>query len=734
MKTKSIRHYFGGCSAALFITAAIGTAHAQISVDGTRDTVNETTYTQQAVQVTTSNWGGGNTLANLHTAQDGSDLAVFIGGKTSANATILFIDSKPGGITFIANNQIGSGGEEYTINNMATSASAGLTFENGFAPDYAVRIYGNGDGTQAHINRYDLVAGSRAYVGQTVASANPASAFVTEARTIWLDAAPPLADVTSGVEMKLSLAGLGVPNGAGQTVKLMAVLVNDNSTYASNQVLASRTAVTTDIGNGINAINFETEAGTQTVSLTVDNTDTDGDGTNNDEDTDDDNDGLLDIHENGGGTYVSATQTGTNPLIADTDSDGNSDGTEVDGSALGYVSNPNLPNYMAMTVPGSFNLPTAWTADTDANNPTTNMVQGSTASLITQYDWSLRYNFTAPANIEYKYAAGSWAKDWGNGGNNFAASASGTGFHTFTFNNATLVQSFGRTVFADSAAYLAAYGVIAGVDTDGDGILNEAEFAGNTDPTNDDTDEDGTLDAADTFPLFASRDIVFSVNMNVQEALGNFTPGVDGLVVDFFDGAAGATADLPLSDLDDDGIWTGTLPNFQGIAGTSFGTYKFRNLRAGAPSDGYEGSINNRTFNLGAANTAQVLDTVFFDDNSTLPGSGYSVWATANAGGQEASGDFDGDGVSNGVEYFMGQTGSSFTAGAFIAGNIVSWPKGGLYTGTYGTDYVLQTSSNLNTWVDVLAADPNLNDGSPLQYTLVPSSGPNFVRLKVIAP
>jgi YVTN family beta-propeller protein len=67
----------------------------------------------------------------------------------------------------------------------------------------------------------------------------------------------------------------------------------------------------------------------------VDNTpsndglDTDGDGACNLGDGDDDNDGLLDSVETNTGTFVSASETGTNPLIGDTDGDGFWDGDEV---------------------------------------------------------------------------------------------------------------------------------------------------------------------------------------------------------------------------------------------------------------------------------------------------------------------------------------------------------------------------------------------------------------------
>jgi hypothetical protein len=115
---------------------------------------------------------------------------------------------------------------------------------------------------------------------------------------------------------------------------------------------------------------------------------------------------------------------------------------------------------------------------------------------------------------------------------------------------------------------------------------------------------------------------------------------------------------------------------------------------------------------------------------------GYDTWADAHAGGQAADLDFDGDGVENGIEYFMGETGSSFTAGPAISGKTVSWTKGGSYTGTYGTDYHIETSSTLaaGSWTPVLVSDPNLNNGSPLQYTLPAGPTKAFTRLVVTGP
>jgi ELWxxDGT repeat protein len=74
--------------------------------------------------------------------------------------------------------------------------------------------------------------------------------------------------------------------------------------------------------------------------------DTDGDGLLNAVDPDDDGDGLLDAVETDTGTYVSPSDTGSDPLDPDTDDDGFADGDEV---AAGW--DPNDPDSPAAAVP-----------------------------------------------------------------------------------------------------------------------------------------------------------------------------------------------------------------------------------------------------------------------------------------------------------------------------------------------------------------------------------------------
>ena len=106
--------------------------------------------------------------------------------------------------------------------------------------------------------------------------------------------------------------------------------------------------------------------------------------------------------------------------------------------------------------------------------------------------------------------------------------------------------------------------------------------------------------------------------------------------------------------------------------------------------------------------------------------SGFSGWASTNAPGQTPGQDYDNDGVDNGMEYFMGETGSAFTAMPGLdETNTVTWTMDPAYVGTYE----VQTSPDLSTWTNV---DPRpLPVDGNLSYTLPPSLGTRFVRLLV---
>ena len=126
-------------------------------------------------------------------------------------------------------------------------------------------------------------------------------------------------------------------------------------------------------------------------------------------------------------------------------------------------------------------------------------------------------------------------------------------------------------------------------------------------------------------------------------------------------------------------------------------------------------------------------DMVFYLQGTVISGGGggYSDWATANVGGQPADGDFNFDGVDNGIAYFMDDTGVIILPG--IVGGTITWTNGGNIPHTeYGTRFKVQTSPDLATWTDVLSGGGNLvNTAGSVSYTLPTGLGNWFTRLVV---
>jgi hypothetical protein len=150
---------------------------------------------------------------------------------------------------------------------------------------------------------------------------------------------------------------------------------------------------------------------------------------------------------------------------------------------------------------------------------------------------------------------------------------------------------------------------------------------------------------------------------------------------------------------------------------TTAGTYELK-IAANNPAGGLSGSSAVANIYLGTELT-------------------YGSWAANKAGGQAANLDWDNDGVPNGVEYFMNAA-PGFTSNPTLdATNKVTWINGGkIPSADYGTQFVVQTSSDLVTWDDVTQGDMDqngTNTASSLSYTLDPANNPakQFVRLKV---
>ncbi|MFD0895619.1 hypothetical protein KBB96_01460 [Luteolibacter ambystomatis] len=105
----------------------------------------------------------------------------------------------------------------------------------------------------------------------------------------------------------------------------------------------------------------------------------------------------------------------------------------------------------------------------------------------------------------------------------------------------------------------------------------------------------------------------------------------------------------------------------------------------------------------------------------------YTTWAATNAGGQSYDQDFDGDGISNGVEFFTGTPGNASTSHIGVTNGHVIWPRA---TGRTVTTVFVQTSTNLQTWTDV---GSNLAGGTgSIDFTLPTGQSKIFARLRVV--
>ena len=274
-------------------------------------------YLNRTVQTWPTRWSSYNALTNLRSSQSGDRLNLLIGGCASGNSMLLFIDSRAGGVNRITPGLV-SGPDAAIIDNLALDGGTGLTFEQGFAADHMIRVGGI---PEAIVHIANLQApGLISAIGSSGTS--PISGgFVAGVATKWN---PVILDPSRfsrcerGIEISLDLMALGLQPGANR-IKLFALLLNDFSTLGSNQSLPSR-GVDTDIGSAVNTVNFTNESGNQMLTIDV---------TIETEPIDTDADGLPDAVETGTGRFVDASDTGTNPTLADSDGDGLGDLQEI---------------------------------------------------------------------------------------------------------------------------------------------------------------------------------------------------------------------------------------------------------------------------------------------------------------------------------------------------------------------------------------------------------------------
>ncbi len=104
----------------------------------------------------------------------------------------------------------------------------------------------------------------------------------------------------------------------------------------------------------------------------------------------------------------------------------------------------------------------------------------------------------------------------------------------------------------------------------------------------------------------------------------------------------------------------------------------------------------------------------------------YEQWANAHAGGQAANLDYNNDGVSNGIAYFMGANGRA-TNPPIINGK-VTWPHVNAVT-----SFEVQVSNNLADWSPANPADVDtVSSPGQVIYTLPKGASKNFCRLLAV--
>jgi autotransporter-associated beta strand protein len=156
----------------------------------------------------------------------------------------------------------------------------------------------------------------------------------------------------------------------------------------------------------------------------------------------------------------------------------------------------------------------------------------------------------------------------------------------------------------------------------------------------------------------------------------------------------------------------------------------------------------NGTWGATGSGAANINDTFFTGSGviNVVPyvaPSGFATWQAANSTTGGLNEDHDNDGVTNGVEWFLG--GNADTTGftplpgiTNTAGTLtVTWTQSADYPGIYGTDFRLETSATLaDPWTPATegigAGFVEIN-GNDVKFTF-PAGVKNFARLVVTGP
>lgn len=125
-----------------------------------------------------------------------------------------------------------------------------------------------------------------------------------------------------------------------------------------------------------------------------------------------------------------------------------------------------------------------------------------------------------------------------------------------------------------------------------------------------------------------------------------------------------------------------------------------------------------------------------------IPANSFAMWQSANGTSAGFSQDSDNDGVSNGIEFFLG--GPSNTSGSTVLPSIVhdagtfsiTWIKSANYPGSYASDFVVETATSLaGPWEQETLGIHVTLTGHHVRYTFPkPMISKRFARLRVTGP
>ena len=125
-------------------------------------------------------------------------------------------------------------------------------------------------------------------------------------------------------------------------------------------------------------------------------------------------------------------------------------------------------------------------------------------------------------------------------------------------------------------------------------------------------------------------------------------------------------------------------------------------------------------------------------DDTPPPDDNYASWAVGNGiTGQPFDGDFDNDGISNGVEYALGlnPTVNSQPVGT-LSGNTLTFTKGAEAITNGDVSWIIETSTDLgiiDDWTPSVTHPAGEDNGTTIAYTFTPGTPEkNFARLKVV--